>query len=281
MDPRLRGDDIGADSKGHATDTKPQPNHAIAQVHAAGGRAIMRVIAGFWALVAAVLLAGCETAVEDQAPDYRYRLTVEVETPEGLKAGSSVIEVQQTLGRAGSSPANQAVSRRVRGEAVAVDLPDGQTLYALLRSDFNIDWASYLFVNLVPKSDEPFADSLDNVLELKGEQTLPRMWPPVGHLGERTAYPMLVTFGDEADPTSVAKVDPDNLAATFGKGVKLKRITAELTDDPVTTGIEERLGWLPEYYDKMLDGQRLHTIYTDYRTANDLSQGDFSKRILN
>jgi hypothetical protein len=52
---------------------------------------------------------------------------------------------------------------------------------------------------------------------------------------------MMVTFGDLADPTSVAEVDPDDLAATFGEGVKLKRLTVELTDDPVTTGIEERL----------------------------------------
>ncbi|MGB7418161.1 MAG: hypothetical protein WA918_03180, partial [Erythrobacter sp.] len=33
-------------------------------------------------------------------------------------------------------------------------------------------------------------------------------------------------------------------AATFGEGTSLKRITVKLTDDPVTTGIDERLGWL-------------------------------------
>ena len=54
----------------------------------------------------------------------------------------------------------------------------------------------------------------------------------------------LVTFGDLDDPTSVEEVDPDDLAATFGEGVSLKRITVQMTDDLVTTGIEERLGWL-------------------------------------
>ncbi len=39
-------------------------------------------------------------------------------------------------------------------------------------------------------------------------------------------------------------VDPDDFAASFGEGVSLKRITVQITDDPVTTGIEERLGWL-------------------------------------
>ena len=57
-------------------------------------------------------------------------------------------------------------------------------------------------------------------------------------------YPLLVTFADPADPTSVQRVDPANLAASFGPGVTLKRITVEVTNDPVTTGIEKRLGWL-------------------------------------
>lgn len=200
----------------------------------------------FWGLASGasvLLLAGCAFA-EDTAPDYRYRLTVEVDTPEGLKAGSSVIEVQQTLVRAGSSPAHQAVERRVRGEAVAVDLPGGKTMFALLRSDNDIDWASRVFVLLAPKRKQTFEDSLDDVLEVKGEQALPRMWPAVSTIPERSAYPMLVTFGDLAKPASVAEVDPYDLAATFGEGVKLKRITVELTDDPVTTGIEERLGWV-------------------------------------
>lgn len=200
-----------------------------------------RILQAAWLGLAALILPGCAVA-EDKAPDYRYRLTVEVETPEGVKTASSVIEVRQTLVRAGGSPANQAVERRVRGEAVSVDLPGGKTLFALLRSDNNVDWASYVFVYLAPPNpNEPFADQLDDVLGVTGEQTLPRMWPPVGFLEERSAYPMLVTFGDPADPTSVAEVDPDDLAATFGKGVTLKRITVELTDGPVTSGIEDRL----------------------------------------
>lgn len=76
---------------------------------------------------------------------------------------------------------------------------------------------------------------------------------------------MMVTFGDEADPTSVAEVDPDDLAATFGEGVKVKRITVELTDDPVTTGIEERLGWLPNYYNKQLSGDRYQNIKNKHK----------------
>jgi hypothetical protein len=239
-----------------------------------------RAVQAAWLLLVASLLPSCALA-EDAAPDYRYRLTVEVDTPEGLRTGSSVIEVQQTLVRAGGSPANQAVERRVRGEAVAVDLPSGKTLFALLRSENNVDWASYVFVYLAPqKKGEPFAAQLDDVLEVKGEQVLPRMWPPVSFLKERSAYPMLVTFGDLADPTSVAQVDPDDLAATFGEGVRLKRITVQLTDEPVTIGIEKRLGWLPNYYDKMLSGDRFQNIKNkDKGLAAFISAGVFSASV--
>jgi hypothetical protein len=60
----------------------------------------------------------------------------------------------------------------------------------------------------------------------------------------RSHYPLLVAFMDINDPNSVREVDPDNLAATFGPGVSLKRITLEITDEPVTEGkIESVLGW--------------------------------------
>lgn len=235
-----------------------------------------RIIQTAWLALAALMLSGCALS-DDAAPDYRYRLTVEVETPEGLKTGSSVIEVQQTLVRAGSVPANQAVERRVRGEAAAVDLPGGKTLFALLRSDNDPDWASRVYVLLAPQENKPFEDALDDVLEIKGERTLPRTWPADLWIPERSAYPMLVTFGDPADPTSVAQVDPDDLAATFGEGVKLKRITVELTDDPVTTGIEERLGWMDNYRKKWLNGKPYiaEDLTTDKLTSH-LSAGSFS-----
>jgi len=181
----------------------------------------------------------------DATPDYRYRLTVEVETPEGLKTGSSVIEVRQSMGRPGSNPSGRMIFRDVSGEAVAVDLPGGRTLFALLRSDSNNEWASQFMQTLAPEIEgEPWEEAFDNMLLLEGEIVLPRTFPPVGHLDERSAYPMLVTFADLDDPTSVARVDPDDLAASFGEGVTLRQITVQLTDDPVTSGIEERLGWL-------------------------------------
>jgi hypothetical protein len=86
---------------------------------------------------------------------------------------------------------------------------------------------------------------------------------------------MLVTFADESDPTSVALVDPDDLAATFGEGTALRRITIELTDEPVTTGIKERLGWLSKYPEPRLDPD--YRGSTSPNLAQSLWHGDFNK----
>ncbi|VVT00678.1 hypothetical protein [Erythrobacter sp. EC-HK427] len=238
-----------------------------------------RGLGGALALFVCVPLtfAGCT----EETDDYRYRLTVEVETPDGLRSGSSVIEVETEIVRPGSNPAGSAVSWKVRGEAVAVDMPDGSTLFALLRSNNDVEWPARVVPMAIMRGRNLSWEQVYAELpRMDGVQRLPRNWPANAILPERSAYPMLVTFGDISDPTSVMEIDPDNLAATFGEGYALHRITVQITDDPVTTGIEERLGWLPEFYDKMLDGQRLNSIDAENRLANDLSQGAFSKGIL-
>lgn len=203
-----------------------------------------RILQAAWLVLAALMLSGC-TDAEDKAPDYRYRLTVEVETPEGLTTGSSVIEVKQRFVQPGMSPSAWAIERRIRGEAVAVDLPNGQTLYALLRSEDEVDWAKSIVQRVSPRvSGEEAKEAFDNVFLIKGAVDVPRKWSGPGPANGRSAYPMLVTFADETNPTSVERVDPDDLAATFGAGMNLVRITVEVTDDPVTKRIEKRLKWL-------------------------------------
>lgn len=56
-----------------------------------------------------------------------------VETPQGLRRGSSVYWII-ARNKSALSPTGQASEWQVSGEAVAVDLPGGQTLLALLRT---------------------------------------------------------------------------------------------------------------------------------------------------
>jgi hypothetical protein len=90
----------------------------------------------------------------------------------------------------------------------------------------------------------------------------------------------------------VERVDPLDLETGFGAGVKLVHADLEIvsagiwpfnrigvTGEPITTGIETRLSWLPQYYDLKFDGQRYETISSQARFANSLSSGAFKSGI--
>lgn len=204
-------------------------------------RAVLWVIA----LVAVWAVATC--SLHDPTPTYRYRLTVEVETPEGPRSGSSIIEVDTSSGGL-AIPTLGEVSSRVRGEAVAVDLPSGPTLFALLRSEDHGNWANFVMLKLAaPHQTEiyvPFEEKFKTMLAHSGPIEVPAKWR-AGYPAETSAYPMLVTFGDPANPTSIKRVDPNDLHSTYGLGVRLSSITVQLVEEGITTSnIDGRLPWL-------------------------------------
>jgi hypothetical protein len=105
------------------------------------------------------------------------------------------------------------------------------------------------------------------------------------------SLPLLVRFRDIDDPKSVEEVDPLDIGKSFGAGAELVRATIEIvpvgiwplnsfgiTGEPITTGIEKRLSWLPQYYNRKFDGQRYETDSSALRLANSLSSGAFSTR---
>jgi hypothetical protein len=185
----------------------------------------------------AAVLSSCVSRSQTQ----RTKITVEVDTPAGLRAGYSVFEDVMTPAGPFSISDNK-YSSKFRGEAVAVDLPGGRTLFALLHNGHSLDMANLIGRALYPdgRNDggpalEPGHPPREMRAELKG-------------LAE-SGLPLLVTFRDVNDPMTIEKVDPANLAATFGSGVQLKRITVAVTGENVTSGeIAKRLQWLQNIY---------------------------------
>lgn len=168
---------------------------------------------------------------------YRYRLSLEVATPEGLKRGSGVLQVHafDYRGLAGDRGGAETY-----GEAVAVDLGPRGSLFALLKREYT--GRSY--------TDEFSADVLARAHHVeRGRGNYVPFARRVAAIADVVEVhpadlPMLVRFRDINNPATVEKVDPNNLAKSFGAGVKLQRATLQITSDPVTTGIEKRLGWL-------------------------------------
>ena len=236
-----------------------------------------REVLGMLGCGVAALLAGCNVIAPPQE-SLRYRITVEVQTPQGLRSGSGVIETTYIAGP--SIGDASGLETRLRGEAVAVDLPGGQTLFALLRGQTDSDGEGYhgrLFNQALadgavaqPALTRRYGPGEWIEERREAQRIKPHLTLPAKH------YPMLVRFRDVGDPKSVEVVDAGDLAKSFGPGVKLRRIMLAVTDDPATTGIEKRLGWVVDkfYYDKMLDGQALNNGSS---LANNLTPESFKK----
>lgn len=166
----------------------------------------------------ALALGACGL-VKSYAP-FRDRLTVKVDTPQDLRTGSSVIKV--AAGEIGTTLGGADI--QVRGKADAVELPSGQTLFALLREDSDI----YPFAEPImfdgsprPSAEEGYArkewgPALEAVRAKRRVNVVQRtrrgyfqVNPP------SSAYAMLVRIGDITEPISMEQVDPDNLAASL------------------------------------------------------------------
>jgi hypothetical protein len=217
-------------------------------------------------------LAGCA-----KAESYRYKLTLAVNTPDGVKRGSSVVEM---LFSDVSIPENGTM-RKLRGEALYLDLgPGARPLIALLTSQLH---PKYWKNERWSRDGGP---NLDFFLRLYGE-------PPVANAnvlagvsrlahmrGPRTITPAdlpdLVTFADINDPKSVIEIDPNDLQATLGPNISWNEITLESTDEPVTKGIERKLPWMREYFEKnlRLDGSNYGA---NIKLANILSWYDLDQ----
>ena len=199
-----------------------------------------RRMLGFSAAAASIMLAGCGLFGGNE---YHYKLTVEVETPEGLRTGYAVRQVTWSAGKSITLEADTA-SMSHKGEAAMVDLPNGQTLFALMSPD---------------GQETPTLAFGSARQTLGSDRSIRELAPPLQlevKYGE-SGYPRLVRFRDMKEPKTVEKVDPVNLAAGFGDGYRLKRITAQIVDEPVTEKIAGKLPWLDQYRrGRLLSGQQ-------------------------
>ena len=193
--------------------------------------------------VVLLVLTGCSPSEA-----WNQRLTLVIETPQGEVRGAVVQRIDWegtgAIGRAlfsGVDPSSASV--RVTGEALAVEVVPGRWLFALLKGGEGWQGEPGLnagFAIAVPRGH--FAKSAEGVREIVGfPKVRPVELPP-------EAWPMLVTFDDIGKPETVREVDPEDLAAVFGEGVRLQAVMLEITEEAVTEGrVEGVLGWLGPY----------------------------------
>jgi hypothetical protein len=194
-------------------------------------------------------------------------MTVEVDTPAGLKAGSSVVEVTAAREMFRTSETGEG-GGGIRGEAVVVDLPDSP-LFALLKlPDAKGELSGYVTQALAGGDRfRDFNDYFAAVRKLGGWFHSAKAELP------REDWPMMVRFRDISDAKSVERVDPD----TAG----VKRILLETTKDELTAGIENRMPpWFKRLADEKarLNGNTSIAVMTN-DLADNLGPGSFSTQI--
>ena len=178
---------------------------------------------------ASLAIGGC--GLLNSRASYRFRMTVEMDTPQGLRAGSSVYEVVAEKNNTRLLAEERAGGVITRGEAVVVDVPGG-AIYVLLTLPKTTNGLGAVATYAL--SPETERGGIDNFL--------PAVKKLGGWFGDAKAelpredWPLMVWFGDINDPKTVQRVEPD--------AIGVKRILLESTGDEVTTGIERTLKWL-------------------------------------
>ncbi|MEQ1671359.1 MAG: hypothetical protein ABL893_10910 [Hyphomicrobium sp.] len=213
----------------------------------------MKTFAIILALVFVAFLFRC-TSLGDQRGDVRYRIAVEVETPEGTKTGSGVIESRLIR----PSWDFREYHDSLAGEAIPVDLGKAGTVYFTLAGNAS----SYEKAGRIDDKWDGFYGLWNDLLPTEAEMKK-RCWGRIPFCRQTAlskirkpvelpfdAHPLLVRFANEADPQSIEYVSPGGTAMTkaFGPGIYLRRTTIVPTSDRTTTGITKRLPWI----DKML-----------------------------
>lgn len=201
-------------------------------------------------------LAGCETIGV-----YRFRLTVEIDTPGGVRDGSSVMQVRYGLSVNMNGGGEQA-DVDLLGEAVFVDLGAAGHVIAVLGHPLLLSGA---YDQRFMPADVFFPDRSgpSQVRQLKAAGGTMRGGADLAP----DQFPSLVVYERPADPASArvvygrgigtipdgagereVEIHVDEIAQVFGAGYGLRGMRLEMVadDTPITREIGRRLPWLTD-----------------------------------
>jgi hypothetical protein len=173
----------------------------------------------------------------------RYRLTVVVDTPQGVRTGSSVVEVKGALSPAFPGPEAGGARLHIRGEATPVKLADGRYLFAVFawqpepRRIFTMLTTPF-GDQLPPRSPDPSAFSkrmMEQFRALADAKGVRQVKPE--------DYPVIATFAEIANPYSI-RIAPARNISSILPGYRVRLMTVEITNAPISNKIMRILPWL-------------------------------------
>lgn len=195
---------------------------------------------------------------------HRYRLTIEIDTPQGVRSGSSVVAVTRKDVR-WILIAQGRYEFSTHGEAPFIDLGDNRHAIAVM-------------------AHGPRAEDVDQMTSMPIEAYGYYRWDEAAWTGrvqmkgpvelKTPLIPTIVTFADRSDARSAKVVfgsggreSVDRFAEQFNVGVKFKRAWIETTGEPISQSIETKI---PEIIHQLRDDakvMRLSKVGDPYRAA--------------
>lgn len=172
-------------------------------------------------------IVGCDYIIPHV---WRYKITVEIETPEGIKSGSAVRQVTARL-LLPITPEARNISHIIEGEAVVVDMGHRGILFDLVGAYDQVQKAFPINETM------PLAKRLRYYSSLKKNSisSLP------------VTKRQFITFADINNPQSIKSINSNELEIVFGQGVRFKNIRIEIVDMAPTFGqIREKLKWFDD-----------------------------------
>ncbi len=229
---------------------------------------ILRIMAyAFAGVLALLLIAPLPVDFGFWAQEIRYRVTLEIDTPDGVKSGSSVIGVRRSnppdVVELGLALRHLVIGgplypARYYGDAPFVDLGGGRNAIMLLGKGFDWHSAPFEFLGIRRRATgDMFGPGDPNYSELMDDIWAGRTLPPekaeiatpaeirekykASGLKGLEEAPFVITFRDIKDPrtaTVLHSLDPDRslagssdptkaFEAVFGPGYAYKRSTVE------------------------------------------------------
>jgi hypothetical protein len=221
--------------------------------------------------LASLFLLPTLTACSSETHSYRYKLTLEVDDNGVRHTASNVVEVTTLLSGGDFGSAGPSVQERVRGDALVIRLTSGKLFIATLKAyDWNMParrdpryrnprlWgengpyevlrrAYSIEATRAARGSEdflaPYRENLSRLRSQRGARDIPLI-----HL------PDLVTFADPNDPSTVVIVSPENVSSFVGGNVTIVSARIEVTDEPVTRGVDQYLPWVPGWTSELGQG---------------------------
>ena len=189
------------------------------------------IIFGILILVIVLANALYHSPLNQVKGEYRYKITVNVQTPEGIKSGSTVrlVKDQERKYQLINLPESTSPPS-IYGEAVVVDLGAKGKLFGLINSN------SYRELFAATPHGTSGSATIEGIKYYNSLEVGNKYYLKI-----KGYWPDFVMFEDLSDPMSIKAVNKENISEQLGAGYSIYNIEIEVVDEPFTYNVDSAI----------------------------------------